>query len=438
VAPPTADSLAELASVALEGREAVQRVRFQRQVFEVWAGPLEASEGRARAMFLSRDVTEEVARLERVQLLRAALDGARTGMLLVDLSREDEPIIYANRGFLILTGYRADEVVGRNCRFLQGPGTDPAHIQAMRAAIDRRESFTGTVLNYRKDGSTFWNFLSFGPLAVGRGEATHYVGIQEDVTELRLQSQKQEHQARLAELGTLAGTVAHDFNNILMVVHGRSELLADHVSDPEAREELEAVREATQRGAQLTAQLLAYARDRSDRAGWSATPVASAHRILPAVVRLLPETVQVETHVPAKEVFLGLPSFELEQILLNLAKNASDAMPEGGTLSLAVDTEEQGPVRIRVSDTGPGIPPEVRERVFDPFFTTKGDAGTGLGLSTVRKLVERAGGSIRVEPSDGPGATFELLLPRAEPTEASSDTPRDGPRGIDPLDPLRA
>jgi PAS domain S-box-containing protein len=410
----TAAHLEELARVALEGREVCQRVPYQGRVYEIWAGPLEGSGGRARGMFLSRDATEEVAQLERIQLLRAALDGARTGVLLVDLRREDEPIVYANQGFLRLTGYRADEVLDRNCRFLQGPGTDPAQIQAMRAAIDRREQFSGTLLNYRKDGTPFWNFVSFTPFSLGGAAPTHYVSIQEDVTEIRRRSQKQEHQARLAELGTLAGTVAHDFNNILMVVHGRAALLSDRVTDPEAREELDAIDEALTRGAELTAQLLTYAKDRSDRAGRRDAPAASARRIVPAVVRLLPERVRVEVRVPEEETLIALPPLELEQILLNLAKNAADAMPSGGTLSVSLEArEENGHVTLRVADTGAGMPPGVQERVFEPFFTTKGDAGTGLGLSTVRKLVERAGGSIRVRSSEGSGTVFELDLPRA-------------------------
>ena len=228
----------------------------------------------------------------------------------------------------------------------------------------------------------------------------------------RLQKELLLSQKREA-IGRLASGVAHDFNNVLTAILGLSDLIVNEPSAGSAAvRDAREIRLAGERATALTRQLLSLGRARGDR-----ETVVDPGDVVQAMTaflrRILPENVRLETRTAAGLGGVRADIGRLEQVLMNLAVNARDAMPDGGTI--VVETAPAGPDAVlSVTDDGAGIPADVLPRVFEPFFTTKGEGkGTGLGLATVREIVERAGGRVEVESVAGKGTTFRVLLPRS-------------------------
>ena len=235
-------------------------------------------------------------------------------------------------------------------------------------------------------------------------------------------------------LGKLAGGVAHDFNNLLTILMNLRELLAEEPLTDSARELVDDMGDLSDRAAGLTRQLLTFARKRGGRA--RRVDVGQVVRGLePLLNRLVGDAVELSLE-SQDEAFARVDPSQLEQVVMNLAVNARDAMPSGGTLTVRVATVRRldpsvsvtgsmvgaGPtVVLEVRDSGVGMDPETAARIFEPFFTTKGqDKGTGLGLSTVHGIVRRAGGNVEVDTQPGRGTTFRVVLP----VDASEEAPK--------------
>jgi PAS domain S-box-containing protein len=263
----------------------------------------------------------------------------------------------------------------------------------------------------------------------GRPRARLIIGS--DITEKKQLEAEMLRAQRLDTLGALAGGMAHDLNNALSPVLMGAQLLQRRQPDPETARLIALMESSAQRAAEMVRQVLLFARGR-DGEQQRVSPAALLKEIERLVRETFPRNITVETYV-ASDVWpvRGNPT-QLHQVLLNLCVNARDAMPNGGRLTLATDNAEFSAadaaaepectpgqyVSFLVSDTGTGMTPEVLARLFEPFFTTKGEGrGTGLGLATVRRLVQNHGGRLRVESSPGAGTTVEVLLPRATATE---------------------
>jgi signal transduction histidine kinase len=258
------------------------------------------------------------------------------------------------------------------------------------------------------------------------GGPRRIAGVVVDVTERRALEASLLQGSKMESLGRLAGGIAHDFNNLLTTILGGAELLLEETSlAPAAREDLVAVRDAARRAAELTRRLLAVSRKQP----LEIRPVAVdevARGLAPILTRLMGSDVDLRLDVaPALPPVLA-DAAQLEQILLNFAANARDAMPRGGTLSVSLGPETVPPgsadpppgayVRLAVSDSGVGMPRDVAARIFEPFFTTKErGAGTGLGLAIVYGIVKQHGGAIGVTSAPGLGTRFDVLLPAAPP-----------------------
>ncbi len=271
-----------------------------------------------------------------------------------------------------------------------------------------------------RDGSLHWITISGALECNAAGRSVRVGGTVRDITERR--SREAEHAAleeqlhrwqRVEMVGRLASGVAHDFNNVLTVVHGWAELIANNTSDGDVQAQARAICGAADHGRQLTDQLLSVGRARTP--GEMAVDV---NVVVASTVSMVQRLVRNDVHV---RVALGpVPSVwidptHLSQILLNLAINARDALPCGGEIVIATrNVLDASPPRVEVvvSDNGHGIDPTSQGRLFEPFFTTKDPgAGTGLGLSIVEQLVRRAGGEIVVDSAPGSGATFTMTLP---------------------------
>jgi PAS domain S-box-containing protein len=348
-------------------------------------------------------------------LLARALAGVHQGVVITDPRRLDNPIIYANDAFLELTGYDHDEIVERNCRFLQGPGTDPAAVARLRECLATGSSFFGEILNYRKDSSPFWNALSIKPLFDAEGGIEYFIASQTDVTTLKDLQRRIEEQQRLELLGAFAGGIAHDFNNVLLAALGHAELLAAKLEDPALQLHAARISEAAEAGRRLTTQLLGFGRGEQDAVASIDAAVVVAQTAAMAE-RLLPGGVTIDLRLPSEPALVTANRSQLEQIMLNLLVNSRDAIDGVGTIGVQL-TRSEGFVAIAVSDTGSGIPPAARERIFETFYTTKPPgSGTGLGLATVLSIVSRLGGEIGLESAEGVGTTFTISLPVASPS----------------------
>ncbi len=265
----------------------------------------------------------------------------------------------------------------------------------------------------------------------GAGNVQRLSGVIIDLTERR-ELEARLHQAQKMEaVGQLAGGIAHDFNNLLTIVSGHARRLRERPALRDAHDELDQIITAAGRAAELTKQLLSFA-----RRGQGEPELLDVNEAIRALEPMLRRVIAADI-VFAFELHGELPRVmmdrtELEQILMNLIINASDAMGRGGKLTVTTQTREGAAlengsppdrpveeVRLSIADTGSGIPPELRDRIFEPFFTTKTGTGTGMGLATVYGIVEQAGGWIDVDSAVGVGTTFEVMLPAAAPAVQS-------------------
>ena len=390
-----------------------------------WSGVW--SEAVRRHFFIGRDMTEikRLAETERLakETLAAIIDASPVAIICLGL---DRTVLVWSRTAEQIFGYSAEEVVGQPYRLLpEGQEAEfKGHVERALAG----ETIQGMrVRCRRKDGALvdigFSGAAMHGPEGV-RGLAYALADISESV-----KMEQQLHQGqKLEAIGQLTGGVAHDFNNLLTVITSTIDILAEAVADkPQLAAIAKLIGQAADRGAELTGQLLSFARK---------VPLqpreTDINALLADAVKLLRPTLSENVEIETKFETAAWPAMvdrtQLTTALLNLAVNARDAMPNGGKLLLetanvelddnyakANGEVEPGPyVMVAVSDTGAGIPDEIREKVFEPFFSTKGvGKGTGLGLSMVYGFLKQSGGHIKIYSEIGKGTTIKLYLPRA-------------------------
>ncbi|WP_407524171.1 hybrid sensor histidine kinase/response regulator [Methylobacterium oryzisoli] len=378
----------------------------------------------------------------------AAVETTRMPMIVTDPHQPDNPIIFANRAFIRMTGYDRDELIGHNCRFLQGPDTDRDTIAEVRSAIAEHREFATEILNYRKDGSTFWNALFVSPVFNRSGDLVYFFGSQLDVSRRR-DAEESLHQAQKMEsLGQLTGGIAHDFNNLLQVISGHNEVmlaLLDHptIDVRRMRRAGEAVREAGDRAAKLTHQLLAFSR-KQRLEGRLLNLNGLVQGMSEMAERTLGDDVVLRQQLASDLWNTRIDPTQAEVALLNVLLNARDAMSGGGTVTvrtenLLVEDEDTALFKmvspgayavISVTDTGSGMPPEILARVMEPFFTTKDEGrGTGLGLAMVYGFAKQSGGAVKIYSEVGHGTTVRLLFPASDQT--IEDERKTSPRAAD-------
>ena len=372
-----------------------------------------------------QDVTNLRRAEELLRLQSAALNSSANGVVITN---RDGVIEWVNPAFTTVTGYSLDEAVGHNTRDLLKSGVhDREFYTRMWATILRGQVWNGEMTNRRKDGTHHLEDMTITPVRNETGVITHFVGVKRDLTEQKRLEQQFLQAQKMEVIGRLAGGVAHDFNNLLTIINGTCELaLMELPNAHPMRSEFEEIQGAGDRAARLTRQLLAFSRQQmlSPAVVNLGTQVTQSAKMLR---RLIGEDIRLDLR-SAEDTTLTVfvdPS-QLEQVMLNLAVNGRDAMPGGGTLTIATghavlgesEAAEEGVkpgryVSLSVADTGIGMSPEVRERIFEPFFTTKGQGkGTGLGLATVYGVVHQSGGTIQVTSEVGKGSTFRVLMPQ--------------------------
>ncbi len=392
-------------------------------------------DGQPARMALIRDVTEaRLAEAER-SLLRAAIGHINDLLVITRAQPEDDgqhQIVFVNEAFERHTGWHRDEIIGKPASILEGPGTDAAVSARITEHLQRGEDVRAELVHYTKDGREYWVELVIVPVINDLGEHTHWVSVHRNVSERKVLEEQLFQAQKMEAVGRLAGGVAHDFNNVLTAISGFSELLLEELPpDGEPYEEVLQIRAAAARATALTRQLLAFSRKQimRPRPVNVGTLVRNMERL---IARVTTEEVTIRLTIDDTVPPVVADPVQLEQVLLNLAVNGSEAMPDGGVLSLEVSDVALGEsyaarhhgaqpghyVCLVVTDTGVGMDKATRERIFEPFFTTK-SGGTGLGLSTVYGIVRQSGGHIWVYSELGVGSTFKIYLPVA----TSADTP---------------
>ena len=394
--------------------------------------------GKDRAIGVSWDVTNVKLEEQQRRLLSTVLESATNAVMITEA---DGRIRWVNSAFTELTGYTLDEVRGENPRILKSGKHDDDFYRVMWETLSRGVPWQGQVVNRRKDGGLYTEETVICPVRGAYGETTSFVCMKRDIT-VEVDLTRQLHQAqRLEAVGRLAGGIAHDFNNILTVISGNADLaLADLAPEDPMTQAFHEIADASRRAASLTRQLLAFSRKQilQPRVLVLNELVTATEKMLR---RLIGEDVKLKTRLlPELGSVLADPG-QLEQILMNLAVNARDAMPRGGEILFETENIEIhetqagiGGVRMHsgryvmltVSDTGEGMDEETQSRIFEPFFTTKEKGkGTGLGLATVYGIVKQSGGYIWAHSKPGKGTSFRIYFPRVE--EAPERTEKEPP-----------
>ena len=442
-----------------EGRYEAEGWRVRKNGERFWASviidAIHDSKGRLVGFAkITRDISEKRASQEALEQSERQFRLLVAGVVDYALYMLDPNGIVTNwnAGGQHIKGYLAEEIVGQHFSrfYTEQDRAAGLPMKALQTARDKGR-YEAEGWRVRKDGNLFWASVVIDAIHDERGRLIGFAKITRDITERRnAQVELQKANERLAQaqkmeaMGQLTGGVAHDFNNLMMVVGGQTELLRRHLADdPRALKALNAIEIAARRGQELTRHLLAFGR----RQRLNPAPVSLHQRAAPLRELLstsVGSTVYVDVDLPETLWTIEADLGELELALINLAVNARDAMSNGGTLSISgknvtlkggeVDPDLKGDfVALKVQDTGMGIPPDILTRVFEPFFTTKDvNKGTGLGLSQVYGFAQQMGGYAAIASELGVGTGVTIYLPRShsEPRAEDRDQgPVAEPRG---------
>ena len=385
---------------------------------------------------------------DMVRKLWCAVEQSPDPVLITDSAGVIE---YVNPGFEILTGYSKEQAMGQTPRILRSENEPAETYQEMWQLILSGSTFRGVLVNRKRNGESFSVEKIITPLRDSGGKISHFVSTDRDITE-RCRLELQLQQARKMDaIGRLAGGVAHDFNNLLMVISSYAELMLDSLGAKHPmRRNVQEIMAASRRATDLTRQLLAFGRKQVQTL--QLLDLNSViHEISRMLLRMIGEDIEF-VFAPSENLgIVKADSIQIEQVLMNLAGNARDAMPFGGKLTIetiAVTLDEvylqkhtivpAGEyVLLVVTDTGLGIAPRHLPHIFEPFYTTKESEGTGLGLATVYGIVKQSGGFVWVYSEVGMGTTFKIYLPRvhAEVGHLPSPAPAEefAPSGCETL-----
>lgn len=384
------------------------------------------------------EITERKLGEERIRQQASLLDKTQDAILVCDLNYD---ILYWNRGAERVYGWPAGEALGRNIVDLMA---DDAYISQARTALENSDEWKAETNQKRKSGETITIESRWTLVRDEKGIPDYYLIVNTDITEQKLTQEHLFRAQRMESIGTLAGGIAHDLNNILSPIMMSVDMLRLNENDAETSRWLGMIKENAERGTELVKQVLTFARGMAGER----IKVQLKHIIKDLVAVLsetLPRSITVKFEIEPELWTISADPTQIHQVLMNVCINARDAMPMGGTLRIKasnaivdenyarmnIDAEPGNFVRIVVSDTGTGMTVDVLKRIFDPFFTTKEvGKGTGLGLATTMTIVKSHGGFINVYSEPSKGTRFAIYLPAAEapsganPTEPEISMPR--------------
>lgn len=347
-------------------------------------------------------------------------------------------MLFVNDSLCAMTGHTAAKLIGRVHGTLHLDKSDVARLQRWLPKSRSSQPLAGEGYLLRADGTTIHAAWNYDPLRDARGRVTHVVGTYRDTTEKRRLQEALVHSQRLDAVGRLAGGVAHDFNNLISVINGYSEILAGQLTDhPQALREVEEIHQAGQKAAALTRLLLAFGRRQSMN-----SRVINLNHVVrenaKILQRLLGKTGRLVIQLDPALGHVRADPAQFQQVLLNLVINARDALRDRGCVTISTANRVSRPglnrrftdmppgsyVALTVNDNGTGMDAPTQAHLFEPFFTTKDEGhGTGLGLALVYGVVQQSGGYIFVRSALQVGSTFEILLPVVREPADNSGSP---------------
>ena len=378
------------------------------------------------------ELAERIKAEEHLRKLSVAVEQSPALIMITD---SHGAIEYVNSHFSTLTGYSLDEVVGKNPNILKTGETGREEYKQLWETILAGGEWRCEFHNRKKNGDLYWEQALIAPIRDSNGTITHFIAIKEDVTERKQLEAQLWHTQKMDAIGQLAGGIAHDFNNILAAIVGYAGIMRLKLPDDSPlKRNAEQIAAAAERGAALTQTLLAFSREQvSHPVVVDLNEVISrVHKLLR---RLISEDIHIEIDLEQKGVPVLVDSGEIEQVLMNLSTNASDAMPFGGSIVIrtevfTIDSDfilakgfgiPGDYVLLTFSDNGEGMSAEVVRHVFEPLYSTKEfDKGTGLGLSIVYGIIKKHNGYIVCQSTPGLGTIFQIYLPLMYPVAAVS------------------
>src|SRR5688572_3016668 len=367
------------------------------------------------------DITERKRAEQQIREQAELLDQAQDAILVRDL---DQKILYWNKGAEKIYGWTAEEVIGKNAEELLFKDRF-GQLNAAREAILQYGEWKGDMHQTRRDGTEIIVESRWTLVRDEQGQPKSILVINTDTTEKKRMESQFLRAQRMESIGTLAGGIAHDLNNVLSPILMAIDMLQLKTTDESSRKWLDVLRTNAERGGNMVRQVLSFARGvEGERVALQ--PKHLIKEIVKILRETLPKSIEINFHIPNDLWIISADATQMHQVLMNLCVNARDAMPEGGSISIKAENIlvdenyarmhlEAKPGRfvlISVSDTGPGMTAEIQSRIFEPFFTTKEmTKGTGLGLSTALTIVKSHGGFINVYSEMHKGSHFALYLP---------------------------
>ncbi len=343
-----------------------------------------------------------------IEILRSAVESTNEGFITID---QDHRVVLYNKGAEKIFGYKAEEVLGKDLDLILTPDCAPNHHEAikryLRTKKPKKIGHVTELVATRKNGEKFPVNISFSTFVLD--EKTYFTAVITDLTEIKELQEKTKRMERLALLGRVVAEISHEIKNPLMLIGGFANQLLANIRDEKSRNKLKIIIDEVRRLENLLASVKEY---------YSPPPpkkekidISKMLKHIHSLIKKECEERGIKLHVdmPEKAVCVMGNEEKLRQVIINIIKNGIDAMERGGKLSLTLDLKGRD-VEIKISDTGKGIPKDIREKIFMPFFTTKSQ-GSGLGLGISKKIVEDHGGSLSFETEEGKGTTFVIKLP---------------------------
>lgn len=380
---------------------------------------------------------EKAENLSNLERFRIVIESAFDVIVITD---EEGYIIYTNHAFESLTGYSSKDVINKKTNILKSGYHDEAFYKNLWDTIKGGQVWKGEFINRKKNGDIYYASSVIFPVKTEEG--LNYVSIQRDVTQEKKLYEQLLRAQKMEAIGTLAGGIAHDFNNLLTAILGYSELLLDEIKEnSELYKPVTVIHNAAVRGGELANKILTVTRKEKME-----VKVINMNEIIRNSLELLrrsiPLNIDIITNLKEDLPMIKADPAQMQQVIMNLAVNARDAMPEGGRLIIETDRvgiengaanglpmNKTGFLKLSVSDTGCGIDAETQRRIFDPFFTTKDTGkGTGLGLYIVHSIITNHGGYINLYSEPGSGTRFNIYIPVTGDLKEDEET-----QGIDDI-----
>lgn len=383
---------------------------------------------------IAQDTSERLMQMQDLLLRDRAIAALDVGVFIIE--QEQKCLLYANRAMTVITGYQASELIGRTPDIFTG---DERQIGTENYPWRKNETRSLLQFNLtcqRKDLSSYAAELSLSYMRDPTGKASHCIGIIEDVSSRKLAEESLRHAQKFDAIGRLSGGIAHDFNNLLNIISGRLEFLYSLTSDDTHRLHIQEAERAADMGARLTRRLLAFARQSPLEPS-----VINLNRLIVDTLGILKTSlstqVSMKTDLATELWEVHTDRSEIENAIINLAINARDAMPAGGTITIRADNATiRSPASrflslnagdyacLSITDTGEGMDQETLSRIFEPFFTTKEPGkGTGLGLASIFGFVRQSGGDVVAESAIESGTTITIYLPRHQGISLPGNSP---------------